>query len=377
MRERVVIQQLHGDRRRELFRGLEQTHEQRGANEVVHQTFAQPELDEQVVRGHPVVRLERLVVPAQVEHSVQQADHRDAVLQREPLEVVERREHLAKRRGQLRVVAAAEHRRGGLEAVGGKERGRGEVRKHVGLADAQLGERRLDVRVILPEPARTVLEGLARGGGARSHARGVGDAVQQRHVAPSLAQCLGGAESAPAGAHDGHLRLAFGRGGGAIFRFRFRFGRGADDHASAASRRAARGRERAHRAHGGDVCHRAHRVRSFARQGAHVAPPVVASTQKRKRETRGLARNESHELRRSDFFRARLVPSPRALRHNARHTRWWPSSRRAGSSWARRGRRAPPGVPLAWEAETRVAPAAPHTSLARASFRCGTRRRLR
>ena len=55
-----------------------------------------------LVRGHAVVRGERLGRRREVDHSVEQADHRRAVRERQPLEQRERREHLRRRRRRRR-----------------------------------------------------------------------------------------------------------------------------------------------------------------------------------------------------------------------------------------------------------------------------------
>ena len=206
------------------------------------------------MRGHAIVRAEGGVVAAEVEHGVQETRHARAVLQRKTLEVVEGGEHLAQRGGELEVVAGAEHGSGGLEAVGGEETGGGEVGEDVRLVDAELGEHSLDVGVIFPETAGAVLEGLARGGEARRGARGVGNAVEEGHVASSLAERLGGAETAPAGAHHRHPGLVagddvIGRGGRLGGRGRGRGG--ADDDARARGDAAASVREARREKRGG------------------------------------------------------------------------------------------------------------------------------
>mmetsp|Transcript_69647 Transcript_69647/g.220534 ORF Transcript_69647/g.220534 Transcript_69647/m.220534 type:complete len:210 (-) Transcript_69647:36-665(-) len=159
------------------------------------------------MRGHAIVCLEGLLVAVEVQHGVQEAHHGHAVLQGEPLEIGEGREHLAQGGGELRECAGAEDGRGGLEAVGGEEGGRGELREHILLLDAKLRHEPLDIRVVLPETARARLKGLPRGGEVGSPPCGVGQPVEERDLAPVLAQRLGRAPSAPARAHHRHVRL--------------------------------------------------------------------------------------------------------------------------------------------------------------------------
>eukprot|EP00982_Pelagococcus_subviridis_P002235 17224-Pelagococcus_subviridis.AAC.3 len=223
MRERVVVQELHRDRGAELLGGFEQPHEQRRADEVVHETFTQPHAYEQVVRGHSIVRAKRRVVSPEVERGVQEADHGRAVAQGQATEVIERREDLPERRGESRELARAEHRRGRLQTVRGEEARRGERREDVLLSHPSLREHRFDVRVVLPEPARAVLERLPRRRRRRRRSRGVRDAVEEGHVASSLAERFRRAEAAPSRADDRDLRFAiFARRRSVVFRRRRR-----------------------------------------------------------------------------------------------------------------------------------------------------------
>mmetsp|Transcript_25788 Transcript_25788/g.66408 ORF Transcript_25788/g.66408 Transcript_25788/m.66408 type:complete len:338 (+) Transcript_25788:311-1324(+) len=84
VRERVVVQQLHRHRCGQLLRGLEKADQQGGAHEVIHEPLAEAHADKELVRGHAVVALKGGGVAVEVQHGVQQAQHRDAVLQRQP-----------------------------------------------------------------------------------------------------------------------------------------------------------------------------------------------------------------------------------------------------------------------------------------------------
>ena len=179
VRERVVIEELHRHRRGELLRGFEEADEEGRADEIVHEALAESHSDEEIVRGHAIVRAEGGVVAAEVEHGVQETRHARAVLRGRRLKLSKVANTWPERGGELEVVAGAEYGSGGLEAVGGEETGGGEVGEDVRLVDAELGEHSLDVGVIFPETAGAVLEAPV---GVRLGVAPVGSGMPSRRV---------------------------------------------------------------------------------------------------------------------------------------------------------------------------------------------------
>mmetsp|Transcript_43754 Transcript_43754/g.137383 ORF Transcript_43754/g.137383 Transcript_43754/m.137383 type:complete len:473 (+) Transcript_43754:485-1903(+) len=161
VRERVVVEKLHDDGGAQLLRRLEESHEQRRLEEVVHEPFAHAEANEELVRRHAVVLLEGRLVTVVVEHGEQQPHDGGAILDGQALEVVEGREDLAQRRRQRRELRRREDRRRRLEALRAEEARARELREHLALGHAEAAEHALDVGVVLPEPALPGVERLA------------------------------------------------------------------------------------------------------------------------------------------------------------------------------------------------------------------------
>mmetsp|Transcript_102061 Transcript_102061/g.288217 ORF Transcript_102061/g.288217 Transcript_102061/m.288217 type:complete len:355 (+) Transcript_102061:263-1327(+) len=101
VRQSVIVQQLHGHRRRELFRRLEKSNQQRRPDEIIHQALADAHPDEELMSGHPIVRLEGFFVPGEVQHRIQQACHRQPIGHWQPLEAREACGHLPQRAWEL------------------------------------------------------------------------------------------------------------------------------------------------------------------------------------------------------------------------------------------------------------------------------------
>jgi hypothetical protein len=104
----------------------------RGLHKIVDETLGKPHADKQLVRRHPVVRLERARVALVVKNSVEQPGHCDTVGHRDPLKQREGGGHLAKGRGQLRQLHAVAD--GRLREDGGRRL------QPVGRIEARVGE---------------------------------------------------------------------------------------------------------------------------------------------------------------------------------------------------------------------------------------------
>jgi len=131
VRERVIVEQLHGHCSRELLWRFEEAHQQGRLEEVGHQAFGAPHSQEELVRGHAVVLGEGLLVAVKVEHGVEQARNRGTVREWETLEELEGGEHLPQGRGQGGHVCAREDWRSGLQSIWRVEGGVGEGREHL------------------------------------------------------------------------------------------------------------------------------------------------------------------------------------------------------------------------------------------------------
>mmetsp|Transcript_1077 Transcript_1077/g.4550 ORF Transcript_1077/g.4550 Transcript_1077/m.4550 type:complete len:337 (+) Transcript_1077:700-1710(+) len=200
VRQRVVIQQFHHDSRRKLLWWLEQPDEQRRANEIVHQSLTQSHANEQLVRSEPIVRLKRLLIAIQIQHRVQQADHRHPIAQRQSFKVIESRKHLSERARERHRIP--KHRRRRLQPVRRPKRTRREFCERILFVDFHLSTQIGDIRIIFPKPACSRLERFPALRQRRRRARGVVLHVDERHVRPGFAQRFRGADAAPAGTDD-------------------------------------------------------------------------------------------------------------------------------------------------------------------------------
>ncbi len=58
-------------------------YQQGWTHKVIHQAFAEPHSDEQLVRCHPIVCLKNLRCAVEIEHCIQEPEHGHSVLQGE------------------------------------------------------------------------------------------------------------------------------------------------------------------------------------------------------------------------------------------------------------------------------------------------------
>ena len=129
MGEGVVVQKLHRHRRRELFGGFEQTHQQDRPQEFIDHPLADPQLAEQAQGIETVVTRKGVWVAVQIEHGDQQPGDAQTVGNGESFEVVHRGEGLTQGAGQLGAIA--EHRCSGLQTIRGPEGAGGEWGEHI------------------------------------------------------------------------------------------------------------------------------------------------------------------------------------------------------------------------------------------------------
>ena len=125
MGQGVVVEQLHGHRCRELLRRLEQSHQQRGPQEVVDHAITDAQLFEQRQRIDGVVAPVHRITAVEIEHGVEQAGDAEPIRHRQSLEVLHCGQHLTHRTGQLWRIT--KHRCGGLQPIRRPEGTGGEV----------------------------------------------------------------------------------------------------------------------------------------------------------------------------------------------------------------------------------------------------------
>ncbi|SBO44937.1 protein of unknown function [Cyanobium sp. NIES-981] len=209
MGQGVVIEQLHGHRRREFLGRLEQAHQQGGPQEVIDHPVADAKPHEECLRVEVVVVLKYPIAAIEIEDGVEKPCNAQPIPNRQAFEVGDGGQHLTQ--GTRPLGRLTEHRSRGLQAIGRPERTGGEA--GVDAAHIELFREGIDVGIILPEASGSRFKGFAAFRGDGLAAGGVGHPIDQRHTNAGFTQPLGGAPASPAGSDDNHMRASLaGRG---------------------------------------------------------------------------------------------------------------------------------------------------------------------